>query len=81
MAKGKPRWYPDKPQNKYGSECPYVEEIHMPDGIHLHCDACIGSRHEDVKVCKGNRHNCVRTYLHRQASRSDAKKIYDSRRN
>lgn len=79
MGKGKPRHNPDKPQNKYGSFCPMVEEIPQPDGsIYLHCEC--GSI-EDIKVCKGNKHNCVKTFLHREASKSDAQKINDSRRN
>lgn len=80
MAKGKPRHNPDKPQNKYGAECPLVEEIPQPDGsIYLHCE-CMGIRDISTKVCKGNRHNCVKTYLHREASKSDVQKINDLRR-
>ena len=26
MGKGKPRWYPDKPQNNRGAHCPRYEE-------------------------------------------------------
>lgn len=80
MGKGKPRHNPDKPQNKYGAECSMVEEIPQSDGtIHLHCEV-LGIRDISTKVCKGNRHNCVKTYLHREASKSDARKINDSRR-
>ena len=58
-----------------------VEEIPQSDGtIHLHCE-CFGIRDIATKVCKGNRHNCVKTYLHREASKSDARKINDFRRN
>lgn len=81
MGKGKPRHNPDKPQNKYGSFCPMVEEISGPDGIHLHCECGGKYSAQDVKVCKGNRHNCVKTYLHREASKSDVQKINDFRRN
>ena len=77
MGKGKPRWYHDKPQNNYGSECNMVEEIPMPDGtIYLHCEH-IGVRDINTKVCKGNRHNCYKATLHRAASRSDKQKIHD----
>ena len=81
MGKNKPRWYPDKPQNNYGAECTMVEEIPQSDGsVMLRCEH-IGGTQADIKVCKGNRHNCVKTYLHTEASKSDARKIYDSRRN
>lgn len=57
-----------------------VEEIQMPNGTtYLHCEG-FGGPLQDVKVCKGNRHNCVKTYLHREASKSDAQKINNSRR-
>lgn len=76
MSKGKPRWYPDKPQNKYGSTCPMCEEIPQSDGtVHLHCEC--GGNQADIKVCKGNRHNCIKTKLHINASRSDIQKIND----
>lgn len=81
MGKGKPRHNPDKPQNKYGSFCPMVEEIPQPDGsMYLRCEH-FGGNANDIKVCKGNRHNCVKTYLHREASKSDVQKINDFRRN
>ena len=81
MGKGKPRHNPDKLQNKYGSFCPMVEEIYQPDdSIYLRCEHFCGNAN-DIKVCKGNKHNCVKTFLHREASKSDAQKINDSRRN
>lgn len=80
MGKGKLRHDPNKQQNKYGSFCPMVEEIPQPDGsIYLRCE-CTGGNSNDIKVCKGNRHNCLKTYLHREASKSDARKINDYRR-
>lgn len=82
MGKGKPRHNPDKPQNKYGSFCPMVEEISQPDdSIYLRCEFGGKYSSEDIKVCEGNKHNCVKTFLHREASKSDAQKINDSRRN
>ena len=80
MSKGKPRWYPNKPQNKYGGICPMVEEIPQKDGtIYMRCEHICG-RPEEIKVCKGNKHNCVKTYLHREASKSDARKNNEFRR-
>lgn len=73
MGKGRPRHNPNKIQNKYGSKCPYAEK--MPNGG-IHCEAWL-SGNPDTSVCKGNRHNCVKTLYHRQASRSDGKKIND----
>ena len=79
MSKDKPRLNLYKRQNKYGSFCQMVEEIPQLDGtVILHCE-CGNSN--DIKVCKGNKHNCVKTYLHREASKSDAQKINDFRRN
>ena len=77
MSKDKPRHNPNKSQNKYGAKCPYVEEIKINGNVELHCEIGIGN----IKVCKGNKHNCVKTYLHKEASKSDAQKINDSRRN
>ncbi len=82
MGKGKPRHNPNKYQNKYGGRCPLFESF-TPDSKNgaislVHCEC--GSI-EDAKVCKGNKHNCVKTYLHREASKSDAQKINDFRRN
>ena len=80
MGKGKPRHNSDKPQNKYGARCGILEEIPQPDGsVQLHCD-CFGSTAADVKVCKGNRHNCIKTLFHREASKSNARKNNDFRR-
>lgn len=62
MGKGKPRHNPDKRQNKMGADCPYYEEHHL--GV---CDG-------DWRVCKGNRYNCIKTFYHRLASRSDIQK-------
>lgn len=66
MKIGKKRKYPDKPANKYGNECPFYEDC---GNGHFHCDA--GGHSDDLKVCKGNRHNCRRTEYHRAASRSN----------
>lgn len=65
MSKGKPRWYPDKPQNKIGSRCPRFED--HSNGIYYCEQGNVG----DAKVCKGNPHNCVKTKYHRAASRSN----------
>lgn len=68
LGKGKPRRDPNKPQNKYGSTC------------HLYNKECGGwceFHIGDTKVCKGNRHNCVKTIYRRAASRSDKRKLHD----
>ena len=54
MGKNKPRHNPDKPQNNYGDFCQYFGEC----------------TNEEQNVCKGNRHNCIQTELHRIASLS-----------
>ena len=64
MSKGKPRHNPNKYQNKKGECCQYYEEY--PSG-HAACEGGFG----DVKICKGNPHNCIKTYYHRLASRSN----------
>ena len=65
MGKGKPRWYPDKPQNKMPLICPRYEEH---NGGIRYCEQ--GNVH-DADICKGNPHNCVKTRYHRAASRSN----------
>ena len=70
MAKGKLRWYPDKPQNNYPIYCPRFEN----HGGNYYCEqGNVG----DAKVCKGNIHNCVKTKYHRAASRSNKQIIDD----
>ena len=64
MSKWKPRQDPNKPQNKKGGFCQYFEEY--PSG-HAACEGGYG----DVKICEGNPHNCIKTYYHRLASRSN----------
>ena len=76
MGKGKPRHNPDKPQNKYGAECPLLEEISCNGTVYLHCEF-MGIDDRATKICKGNRHNCLKAYLHREASKSDTRKIHD----
>ena len=70
MAKGKPRWYPDKPQNNQPLSCPRYEE-HNNGTCY-----CEQGTSDDAKVCKGNPHNCVKTKYHKLASRSN-KQIID----
>lgn len=67
MGKGKPHHDLDKPQNKYGDWCQWAEEF--DDGT-IYCEGGFG----DGKVCKGNRHNCVKTKHRRVASMSDKQK-------
>lgn len=70
MGKNKPRWYPDKPQNNMPLVCPRYEE-YSDGGCYCH-----GGWDYDAKICKGNPHNCVKTFYHRAASRSN-KQIND----
>lgn len=65
MGKGKPRHNPDKKQNNYGKECQAY------DGY-----TCHGGCSMDIKKCKGNPHNCKKTFYARLASRSN-KQIND----
>lgn len=71
MAKGKPRRYPDKPQNNFSIPCLRYEKY--SNGL-CYCEQ--GSSN-DAKVCKGNPHNCVKTKYHRAASRSNKQIIDD----
>ena len=70
MGTGKPRWYPDKPQNNMKIPCPRYEE--HGNGTYYCEQGNIG----DAEICKGNPHNCVKTKYHRAASRSN-KQIID----
>ena len=65
MGKGKPRLYPDKPQNNRKIPCPRYEEYSNGS-----C-CCEGGSVGDAEICKGNPHNCVKTTYHRAASRSN----------
>lgn len=67
FVKRKTRHNPDKPQNNYGDWCQYAEEHNG----HITCECGYG----DTKICKGNRHNCVKTDYHKQAVLSDKQKI------
>lgn len=69
MAKGKPRRYPNKPQNKKGSYCSRYEEYE--NGICY----CEWGNMRAAYICKGNPHNCVKTKYHRAASRSNKQMI------
>ena len=69
MGKGKPRHNPDKLQNKMGGKCPYYETYSW--GAPPYCES---GNCDDAKKCKGNPHNCVKTFYVRLASRSDVQK-------
>ena len=64
MGKGKPRHNPDKSQNKKGEFCQYYEEY---SSGYVACEGGYG----DINIFKGNPHNCVKTYYHWLASRSN----------
>ena len=64
MGKNKPRKNPYKPQNNYPIPCPRYEDY--GNGIY-YCEGGIGNAHN----CKGNPHNCIKTYYKRLASRSN----------
>lgn len=62
----KKRKYPNKRANELGDRCPYYEDC--GDG-NFYCEC--GKSKDNLKVCKGNRHNCKKTDYHRAASRSN----------
>lgn len=64
MGKNKPRHNPDKKQNKMRDFCQYFEKCASG---HIACEGLVG----DAKVCKGNPHNCIKTFYRRAASRSN----------
>lgn len=67
MGKGKPRHHPEKRANQKGWWCQGCEEI---DGK-LYCEGGYG----DTEICKGNPHNCIKTFYHAAASLSDKQKM------
>jgi len=69
MSKGKPRYNPDKPQNRLGGNCSYYEE--SPSSS----PCCENSFVADVSICKGNPHNCIKIKYKKLACRSDKQKI------
>lgn len=66
MGSGKPRKYPDKPQNNYPKVCSRYETYKNAPPY------CHGGSSDDARICGGNPHNCIKTQYHRAASRSDA---------
>lgn len=62
MSKGKPRWYPDKPQNNRPKVCPYFEDH---NGLFI----CEGGETNAAKICKGNPHNCIKAKYHKEATK------------
>lgn len=72
MGKGKPRHNPEKKQNKYGFWCQACDKI----GNVLTCEM-YGTR--AAQICKGNPHNCVKVKYHKEATKSDIRKINDRR--
>ena len=55
----KARHNPEKPQNKMGSICQYSEEDEYGN---LRCE--LG---DNIKICKGNSHNCCKVKYHKLA--------------
>ena len=43
----------------------------------LYCEAMQGTN--ATKICKGNPHNCVKVKYHKEATKSDIRKINDRR--
>lgn len=63
MAKGKPRYNPDKPANKRGGYCSHCEGLDgTGDGLSCNYDGKWGAA-----ICKGNPHNCIKVSLHKLA--------------
>lgn len=71
MGKNKPRWYPNKKQNKIGGICASCDVIDEK----MFCEYG-----DDTKICKGNPHNCIKTFYHKNASLSDNQKIEINRK-
>lgn len=65
MSKGKPRHDPNKPQNNKPLICPYYETYSWMPGV----ANCEGGETNAAYICKGNPHNCIKTYLHKEASK------------
>lgn len=72
MGKGKPRWYPDKKQNKYGKECLWYE---INSKGNSYCEALLMDRGNPTKICKGNRHNCCKVKFAEMQRMNDKQKI------
>ena len=72
MSKGKPRWYPNKPQNRYGKKCEYYEET---DSGYGYCEALFTMKNPTV-VCKGNPHNCCKV-RYSEMARKNGKQYND----
>lgn len=79
MSRRKPRHNPNKPQNKLRSSpyelCgAYHEETNVNiNGKDFHRDPyCQYDGEKAATICKGNRHNCLKTHLHRRASMKDS---------
>ena len=68
MKVNKLRHNPYKPQNNRIYPCPRYEEHYGT----YYCEGGYG----EASICKGNPHNCVKTFYHRAASRSN-KQIND----
>ena len=64
MSKEKTRKYPKKRQNRWGRECLYFDERSQS------CELLVA----DTKICKGNRHNCVKIKYKILATRSNRQK-------
>lgn len=83
MGKGKPRHNPDKRQNKKGGWCGacdngFPEKVNNKSWYDVESKSwCICEHGEDVNICKGNPHNCIKTMYHNMATRSDNQKIED----
>ena len=78
MGKGKPRWYPEKPQNNYGNFCTACDLI----GGRKVCEAGQGTKLfgfgqnvHDTDVCQGNPHNCIKLLYRRMAVLSNHKRL------
>ena len=74
MAKGKPRHNPNKPQNKYGDWCNACEEVNGE----LYCEVPSYGK-KAAEICKGNPHNCCKVTYHKEAAKSDIRKINDNK--
>lgn len=70
MGRGKQRHNPNKPQNKLRSS-PYELCGSYHEESNQRSAYCSYDGEKAASICKGNRHNCLKTHLHRIASMKD----------
>lgn len=80
QKKRKPRHFPNKKQNKYGSVCRYYECFTRDDGTKVEWCEGAGWGHSSIGKCKGNPHNCIKDKYSLEASKGIPKVGSDKKR-